>query len=57
MLLQLLLTNFLTLVVACCVGMYASAYDHHKLDYLASWVAVICVGLFVVLGYYAIWQL
>ena len=57
MLLHLFLTNFLTLVVAIFIGMLAEAYNFKRTDYIARVVAFICIGLFIVFGYYAIWQL
>ena len=57
MLLYLFLTNFLTLVVVLCIGMLAEAYHFTRTDYIAKVVAFICLGLFIVFGYYAIWQL
>lgn len=57
MLLHLFLTNFLTFVVACGVGIFAEHYDMPKLDIIATWVIGISLGLFIIFGYYAIWQL
>ena len=57
MLLNLFLTNILTILVAVCVGLLAEAEGFDLLDKIARVVAISGLILLVVFGYYAIWQL
>ena len=57
MLLKLFGTLFFTFVISIGVGMFAEAHDWRKVDYACRGVVIGCFILFVMFGYYVIWQL
>ena len=57
MLLNLFLTNLLTLVVSLGVGLVAEVYEYPRLEFFSRCVFLTTFGLLIVFGYYSIWQL